>query len=777
MTILVTHPNNVAVRGHPLVVPCVAAPMLTKSSSLLCCLVLTAAAASSEGATARDPGGSVFTAYQLKHWAFQPIGTPAVPVGQYRNGVDAFVATKLAERGIAPASRARKVALIRRATFDLHGIPPTPDEVDAFLSDHSPGAFARVIERLLASPRYGERWARHWLDLARYAESEGFKSDETRPNAWRYRDYVISSLNADKPYDRFVQEQIAGDELWPHSPEARIGTGFNRHYADESNAAILMQRRQEVLLDITDTVGSVFMGLTYGCAKCHDHKFDPILQADYYRLQAFFTNVATDDEIHLLDEAARAEHARRQAEWEEATREIRAEMDELLDAKRAKAFETQVNRRSPETQAAFRKDPSERTMYERLLFRQHMWQMRYHNDARLAGSLEDEAKARYRELEAGLAEFEQLKPPELPIGIGIRELGAKAPKTHILGFANYAAPLEEVEPGYLSLLDPRPASYEPALDGRSSGRRSALAAWLTEPENPLTARVMVNRVWHYHFGQGIVRTPSDFGLMGEPPTHPELLDWLTGEFVRGGWSLKQLHRLIMTSETYQQSSSFREDAAHADPQNRLLWRFPPQRMEGEVIRDSMLAVSGRLNLQVGGPSAYPALPTGAPPPRGGWDVPEDPHAQDRRSVYVFVRRNSRYPMLESFDMPDTHESCARRTTTTTAPQALALLNSEHTLGWARSLATRVLADAGEDTARQVESAFRFSYSRSPDSWEKDTVMTFLRTQSEIIAGRVAAGETVLVPDGIPESMSLEEAGAVVDFCHMLLNSNEFVYRN
>ena len=744
---------------------------------ICCCAAVLVAAAISRAGTAKATGDALFEDFQRNHWAFQPVTTPEIPATGNGNPIDAFVSARLQEKGVQPASRADKVTLIRRATFDLHGLPPAPAEVEAFLDDASPQAFARVVDRLLASPRYGETWARHWLDLARFAESEGFKSDETRPNAWRYRDYVIDSLNADKPYDRFVQEQVAGDELWPASPEARIGTGFNRHYADESNAAILMQRRQEILLDITDTVGSVFLGLTYGCAKCHDHKFDPILQADYYRLQAFFTNVSNDDEIHLLSKAERADREQRQVAWEEATRAIRAEMDELLDAKRAEAFETQVNRRSPETQAAFNKPAAERTMYERLLFRQHMWQMRYHNDARLANGLKDEAKARYKELEAELAAFDHLKPAKLPVGIGIRELGSEVPKTHVLSFANYAAPLEEVQPGFLTLLDPSPAAYAPALDGRSSGRRTALARWLTSPDNPLTARVMVNRVWHYHFGQGIVRTPSDFGLMGERPTHPELLDWLASDFVRNGWSLKRLHRQIMTSDAYQRSSAHREQAAAADPQNRLMWRFPPQRLSGEVIRDSMLAVSGRLNGNVGGPSVYPALPAGAAEPRGGWDVPESAHDQDRRSVYVFVRRNSRYPMLESLDMPDTHESCARRSTTTTAPQALALLNSQHTLHWAGGLAGRILAEAGADRDGQIREGFRLVYNRVPDAWEKDTVLTFFETQGRIIAERVAAGERLLLPDTIPDGMSPSEAAAVVDFSHMLLNSNEFVYRN
>ena len=751
--------------------------MISRPSAVCASVLALAAAALVFGAAVQPRADALFTDHQRSHWAFQPVRPATVPAVNEANPVDAFVKARMAESGLALAPEADRATLIRRATFDLHGMPPTPEEVRAFLADDTPDAFARVVDRLLASPRYGERWARHWLDLARFAESEGFKSDETRPNAWRYRDYVIDSLNADKPYDRFVQEQVAGDELWPDSPVARIGTGFNRHYPDESNAAILVQRRQEVLLDITDTVGSVFLGLTYGCAKCHDHKFDPILQKDYYRLQAFFANVATDDEIHLLDEAQRAERRRRQEAWEDATRDIRAEMDEILDAKRKAAFAKQVNRRAPETQAAFVKPASERTMYERLLFQQHMWQMRYHNDARLANSLDDEAKQRYRRLEADLAEFESLKPPELPVGMGIRELGPEAPKTHVLSFANYAAPLDEVEPGFLTLLDSSPAAYSPALGGRSSGRRTALARWLTGPDNPLTARVMVNRLWHYHFGQGIVRTPSDFGLMGERPTHPELLDWLAADFVRGGWSLKRMHRTIMTSKTYGQSSAFRADAAGADPLNRLLWRYPSQRLEGEVIRDSMLAVSGRLNHSVGGPSVYPELPRGAAEPRGGWDVPEEGHAQDRRSVYVFVRRNSRYPMLESFDMPDTHESCARRSTTTTAPQALSLLNSEHTLGWAQGLASRVLEEAGADRDRQVASAFQFAYSRPPDGWEKDTVLTFFETQREIVAARAASGEPLLLPETVPESMNAAEAAVLVDFCHMLLNSNEFVYRN
>ena len=718
-----------------------------------------------------------FTSQQRSYWAFQPVEDPVVPQSSEANPIDAFVSEQLRKHGLERGDPADKVTLIRRATLDLLGLPPTPRQLQDFLEDDSPAAYEKLVDRLLSSPHYGERWARHWLDLARFAESEGFKSDETRPNAWRYRDYVIDALNADKPYDRFVQEQIAGDELWPHSTEARIATGFNRHHPDESNAAILMQRRQEVLLDITDTVGAVFMGITYGCAKCHDHKFDPILQKDYYRLQAFFTNIAADNEIVLLSEAELAEHERKQAIWEEATKAIRKSMDELIAERRNEVIDEQINRRAPQIQTAFRKPETERTMYEKILYQKHMWQLRYQSDEKLANAMKGEPKERYEQLQEQLAEFDHLKPVELPRGMGIRELGSAAPSTFILSLANYANPQEEVQPGFPTILAPDPAEYSPVLDGQSSGRRSALAHWLTDPQNPLTTRVIVNRIWHYHFGSGIVGTPSDFGMMGARPTHPQLLDWLASEFVNQGWSLKKMHRLMMTSETYKQSTAHRADAAEVDPENEWLWRYPTQRHSGEVIRDSMLAVSGRLNLQTHGPSVYPELPLGAAKPRGGWLTEEQPGAQDRRSVYVFVRRNARYPMLESFDMPDTHESCAQRNTTTTAPQALELLNNGHALAWAQGLAGRVLEEAGADRQKQIEAGFQLAYSRSPDSWEKDTVLTFFDTQRQVVAERVVAGEPLLEPDMFPESMSREEVAVVVDFCHMLLNSNEFVYQN
>ena len=722
-----------------------------------------------------------FTERQRSYWAFQRVERPAVPEARrrdrLRNPVDAFILHKLEEKQIEPGEPADKVTLLRRAYFDLIGLPPTPQNVAAFLRDDDPDAFAGVVDRLLASPQYGERWGRHWLDLARYAESEGFKSDETRPNAWRYRDYVIQSFNQDKPYDLFIKEQVAGDELWPDHVDALIATAFNRNFPDETNAANLRQRRQEILHDMTDTVGATFLGLTYGCAKCHDHKFDPIRQKDYYRLQAFFANTAEDDDIILLGAEDRREYEAGLAKWEEATKDTRARIEELFQPAKEKAWEHQVARRAPETRVMLRGPLAAQSPYDRQIYRKHLWEMRFLNtEARLSRGLEDEQKEEYERLRAQLDAFDHLYPSEPPKATGVRDIGRQAPPTYILGVGSHEAPGEEVRPGFLSILDPEPAEIPHLPHVDSSGRRTALAHWLADPENPLTPRVMVNRIWHYHFGRGIVATPSDFGLMGEPPTHPELLDWLSNEFIKSGWSVKHMHRLIMNSATYQQSSAYRDDAHRADPLNRLFWRFRPQRLEGEVIRDAALAVSGMLHWQMGGPGVFPPLPEGAPTPRGGWDTPDDAKDAQRRSVYVFVRRNARYPMLLAFDMPDTHESCARRTVTTTAPQALLMLNNDQFLGWARGFAGRVLKTNGTDWGEGISDAYTLAFSREPDGWEKDKALTFLDEQERLIAERQENGGTLALPAVVPEGVSEPRAAAFVDFCHTLLNSNEFVFR-
>lgn len=699
-----------------------------------------------------------FTKEDLAHWAFQPVASVTAPKGK-AHPIDAFVAAKLAEKDLKLNAPADRRTWLRRAALDLTGLPPSPEEIEVFLKDESADAFGAAVDRLLASPAYGERWARHWLDLARYAESEGFKADETRPNVWRYRDYVIRSLNADKPYDRFVQEQIAGDELWPNDPDALVATGFNRHYADESNARNLMQRRQEILNDITDTVGAVFTGVTYACARCHDHKFDPILQSDYFRLQAFFANTAAADSIVLASAEKVAEHQARLAVWEEKTAAIRAEMEELLAPKRAEIIADYVEKYPEPIQAALAKRAAERNPFEcqmvakaELYIKPESHQYIANNNA-AAAKLKGEQRERWGELTKQLLAFKDLHPGELPIGAGVRDLGDMAPKTHLLARGNWDSPKEEVAPGLLKIIDAAPAKVQPLA--KTTGRRAALAKLLTDPGNPLTARVMANRIWHYHFGRGIVGTPSDFGLKGERPTHPELLDWLANEFVKSGWSMKAMHRLIMTSETYRQSSAGRAEGLAADPENKLLWRYPRHRLEGEVIRDSALKVAGLLNVKMGGPSVFPELPAGMDS-RGGWHVSKQAEERNRRSIYIFVRRNTRYPMFETFDMPDTHESCARRNVTTSPLQALSMMNSKLALEWAEAFAERVRAKAGEGGAAQVETAFEMALGRLPTPAEKKIAAEFFAEHGKVVA---------------------EEKAILSDFCHMLLNSNEFVYVN
>ncbi|MBI4601700.1 MAG: DUF1553 domain-containing protein [Planctomycetes bacterium] len=699
-------------------------------------------------------------------WSLEPLARPPVPAvkdaGWCRSPIDAFVLEKLEPKGLAPAPEASKGTLLRRASLDLTGLLPEPEEVDELLADPSPDAYERAIDRLLASPRHGERWARHWLDVARYAESEGFKSDEVRPNAWRYRDYVIRAFNADVPYDRFVQEQIAGDELWPADPEARVATAFNRHYPDESNARDLLQRRQEILNDITDTVAAAFTGLTFGCARCHDHKHDPILQRDYYALQAFFANVRAEDEIPLVPEGDLARHRERLAAWEDATREVRAQLETIEEPKRREIAKDNLDKFPPEIQAAIAKAPAERTPLEQQMYHKALPYL--NPDQRTeVGALKEDARKRWQALEAELGRFSHLHPGELPLGTGVVDAGPAAPPTHVLAGGAHAAKGEEVEPGYPAVLRlPAPAIEAPRAV-ESTGRRSALARWLADPRNPLAARVMANRLWHHHFGRGIAGTPNDLGSLGEAPTHPELLDGLAADLIEGGWSLKRLHRAIVTSSAYRQSSAPRGDAAEADPEGRLLGRYPRSRLEGEAIRDAALQAAGLLDLQMGGPSVLPELPAGMDS-HGKWSVSKDPADRSRRSVYVFVRRNLRYPFFQAFDAPDTHESCGRRLVTTTAPQALVMLNDRLVLEWARAFSRRVRGAAGPSAGPQVDIAYHIAYSRSPEPDERDMALRFLDARQDALAAGGLA----------PEEAA---GGALADLCHVLLSSNELVYRS
>ena len=703
-------------------------------------------------------GSKPFTAAQKGWWAFQKLVKPVAPEVKdatwAQTPIDRFLLAKLEARGVKPNPRADKPTLIRRAYLILTGMPPTPEQVQTFLADDSPKAFEKVVDELLASPHYGERWARHWLDLARYADSEGFKADETRPNVWRYRDYVIRAFNEDKPYNRFVEEQLAGDELYPKSADALAATGFNRHFPDESNAANIMLRRQELLNDITDTTGAVFMGLTFGCARCHDHKYDPILHKDYYRLQAFFANVKIDDQLSLEDEGRVADYREKERAYLAATAEVRAEIEKLLEPARKTHYAARLSRFPEEIQAVITMPSEQRTPYQWQMFHKAKTQVTF-TDQEIGALLKGADRTRWKELQTELAKFDSIKPEPLALASGMVDAASPSPQTHVLSGGAYNAQQDEVQPGFLTILDERPAEILPVANAQSTGRRAALARWLTQADNPLTSRVMANRIWHYQFGRGIAGTPSDFGMMGERPVNKELLDYLAVRFVELGWSVKKLNREIMLSATWQQSADWRDDAGAEDPGNKLTWRYPRHRLEGEAIRDSILSVAGALNAKMYGPGVFPALPPGMVT-RGGWKAQEDESEANRRSVYIFVRRNTRYPMLQAFDMPDTHESCARRNVTVSSTQALELLNSEIVMGWANQLSKRVRNDAGLDERGQVERAWKLVYQRPPSEAETASALAFLKKHASVAGDREAV---------------------FTDFCHALINSNEFVYVN
>jgi hypothetical protein len=702
-----------------------------------------------------------FSKERLNHWAYKPVQKPAVPVVKQRawvkTPVDAFILQKLEANGLTPAAPADKVTLLRRATFDLTGLPPTPEEVTAFVNDRSPKAFARVVDRLLASPRYGEKWARHWLDLARYAETDGFNGDHTRPHIWRYRDYVIRAFNSDKPYDRFVKEQIAGDELWPDDPDALVATGFNRHFPDEWNARNLRQRRQEILNDITDTVGSALLGTTYACARCHDHKFDAVLQKDYYKLQSYFAAMRTKDDFVLASKKEQAEYAAKLAVWEEKTKSIRAQLA-IVEAPAWKFFDEDALEKYPEEiDEVITMPPAKRSPLQWSFYHMARWQYQFapgENGKNIEGQLKGEQKEKWQALRKQLATFDAIKPAPLPLGSGITDIGREAPAHHLLKGGTYDAYGAEVQPGVLSVIDPRPATITPCDKAETTGRRTALADWLTDPKNPLVARVMVNRLWQHHFGRGIVGTPNDFGMMREKESHRELLDWLAATFVEQGWSLKKMHRLMMLSNAYSQATTFNEASAQRDNENQSLWHFRRRRLTGEELRDAILQVSGTLNPQMYGPSVYPEIPAEL----SGWKRNQPEDQQNRRSIYVFVRRKLRFPLFQAFDMPDTHESCGRRNVTTTAPQALNLLNDPAMLRAAQAFAGRVAQQAGNDLDQQITLAYQLAYHRAPTAQQLQAAREFIRQQ------------TALAREG-------QNAAALVDFCHALLNSNEFVYVN
>ncbi|HLY08304.1 MAG TPA: PSD1 and planctomycete cytochrome C domain-containing protein [Planctomycetota bacterium] len=645
------------------------------------------------------PAGFALTEADRNHWAFRPL-----PRRDGQASVDRFLDAKLREAGVEPAPRASRETLLRRATLDLTGLPPTPADIDAFVNDREPGAWDRVLDRLLASPRYGERWGRHWLDLARFAETDGFEHDAVRPHSWRYRDYVIRSFNADKPYDRFVREQVAGDELWPDDPDALIATGFNLLGPDMVDSSDQIQRRQLTLSDMTDTTAMVFLGLTLGCARCHDHKFEPLAQRDYYRMLAFFASATFRRETPVPTAAERAacEEGLKAYQTIPQVRELTT----LEGTARDKVRQRKLSKVTPEARMAVLTPPEQRDTEQANLALETEPLLEV-SEKDLTDALTPQERDRRNAL---LEEAKKLpRPPPLPHAM---TLGPGKPvTTHILFRGEYSQPGEEVAPGFPQVL----GAEAPARS------RSALADWLAT--HPLSTRVMANRIWQQHFGRGLVSTPSEFGPHGQAPSNPELLDWLAGEFAAGGYSLKAMHRLLMRSAAYQRSVG---PVSPKDPENRLFGRMNRRRLEGEAIRDSLLAVSGRLNLEMGGPGVFPPIPSDVLKGSRGWTVSPDPREHLRRSVYIFSRRNLRFPFLEVFDAPDGNLSCPERGRSTTAPQSLTLLNAEEVMAAARATAQRLVAETPRP-AEQVRLLYRLTLGRSPTDREAALAIDFLNT--------------------------------------------------
>ena len=663
------------------------------------------------------------------HWAFRPPVRPLVPpAAEGKSPIDIFIEAGLTARGLPPPELADKATLLRRVTYGVTGLPPSEQEMRDFIADESADAWEHVVDRLLESPHYGEQWARHWLDLVRFAETNSFERDGVKPHAWRYRDYVIRSFNADKPYDQFVIEQLAGDELSDPSGDALIATGFYRLGLWDDEPADKIQARYDTLDDIVSTTGQTFLGLTLNCARCHDHKIDPLTQRDYYGMLAFFQNVTPmgDRQINpaFIERIILADD-RTVTETEHGIEELerrRAEAQANLDA---------INTRIAEY--------GEQSLDE--LARQDLesWKQ-------LIAALDAE--------KAGL-----------PRALVVSEHGPQAPETFVLPRGNpRAEPRPEllVVPAFPAVLDPPAPEIVTPASGRSAGRRTALAQWIASPDNPLTPRVLVNRIWQHHFGRGIVRSASNFGLMGDPPSHPELLDWLATELIANNWRLKPIHKKLLMSQAYRAASTGNPTALTADPLNDRFWRFDMRRLTAEELRDSIHVASGRFNPKMYGPGVYPTLPKDVlatqSVPGAGWGN-STPEEQARRSIYIHVKRTLPVPILADYDIADPDTSCPVRFATTQPTQALGMMNGDFLQAQARAFATRVRREAGgtnaDQTAAMVQRAIEIALVRLPG-------------EAEVSRG-VALIDALEDQDGVDPSRALEL------FCLMVLNLNEFVY--
>ena len=698
-------------------------------------------------------------------WAFRKPVRPAVPKSTSSwpaNEIDQLILEKLEAHALTPSPEASRAALARRAYFDLWGLPPTMEQVREFVDDPSPDAWPKLVDTLLASPHYGEKWARHWLDLVRYSDTAGFELDSYIHDAWRYRDWVIDSFNQDKPYDRFIKEQIAGDELYPEDPIARTGSGLycvgpNRDlFPDQADI-----NREEILTDWVDTTSAVFLGLTAGCARCHDHKFDPISQKDYYRIRAIFAPAV---KVKVpLDRLSSLGYDVRESVNEWKLREIGEQIRAVQRRCQDQARDDKLSALPAEVQEALRLSDKERSQRQRELATEFGGAARVSDDDVRACMTPAEA-AELHEIEKTLVRMYAGFQPK-PFSCGLADSWNVAPRTFLP--AKGGRPEREVEPGFFSILGggdvPPPAEKREATGPiplmPTTGRRTALANWIADADNPLTARVLVNRVWQYHFGRGLIPTPSDFGTRSGEATHPELLDWLATELVDGGWSIKRLHRLIMTSAAYRQDSNPSEAAHAQDPANLLLSHFSRRRLNADEVRDALLSATGALNTARGGRPVVPPLSAEEKAmltqrPDDAWVLTADASQHNRRSIYMIQKRTFRMPMMEVFDAPDSMLTCPRRESSTIAPQALTLFNGSLTMDRSRALADVILAESRGADRERIEAAWTRVLARPPTSAEVERASQFLAAQ----AARADGG-----------------AEAVAELIRALLNTNEFLY--
>ncbi|QDV69806.1 Planctomycete cytochrome C [Rosistilla carotiformis] len=745
-------------------------------------------------------GGLFITEEERSHWSLQPIVRPAVPevaaTESVSNPIDAFLLAKLEEKGFGFSPRAAPNALIRRLHIDLHGLPPTPQAVEAFTAENDQVAWQQWIDRLLSEHEYGERWARHWLDVAGYADSEGYNDvDAPRPHAWRYRDYVIRAFNNDKPFDRFIHEQLAGDEmistplnnLSDEDAELLTATGFLRMAPDGTGGAVddVNVARNATIADTVTIVSSSLMAMTVGCAQCHDHRYDPISHEDYFRFRAIFEpgfdwqkwRSPPKRLVSLYTDAMRAEAAKVEAEAKKLDATRIAKQTEFIDA----TFEKQLEKLPEETHELARethKTPvKERTDEQKALIK------KYPKLNVTASSLYLYDRKASDELKAMAAEAKKVRDtkPKQEFVRALTEVPGRVPVTQLFYRGDHEQPKQELQPGGLTVVSmnvdlPEVPSNDTALP--TTGRRLAFARRLTDPKHPLTARALVNRIWMHHFGRGLVTSPNDFGILGQLPSHPELLDWLASEFIDSGWSLKHIHRLILSSTAWQQQLRVAPDQIAADPDNELYGGARLLRLDAEAIRDSMLAIADQINSKPFGP-AIPVMPDpvgrfvigieNSSAGRPGAVI--DMKGEDlRRSVYVQVRRSQPLSVLEAFDQPIMSPNCDLRRPSTSSTQSLMMLNSDQVLEFSRLLAERLQRDAADDLDTQIELAWRLIFARACSDDERAAAKELVAEQSAIFATQPA-----YKADAKKKPQRTPDQEALATLCQMLFSSNEFLY--